>query len=85
MARPCPSQSSIDLTAGREAFADQMDHLADRCRSNRPIRADQPVHLPGDQAARGVAQTRQHGIQILNDTWQGLSAWAERLHVALPA
>lgn len=74
-----------DLFAGREAFADQMDHLADRCRSNRPIRADQPVRLPGDQAARGVAQARQHGIQVPDDTWQSLSAWAERLHVALPA
>jgi LDH2 family malate/lactate/ureidoglycolate dehydrogenase len=62
-----------------------MDHLADRCRSNRPIRVDQPVRLPGDQAARGVAQARQHGIQIPDDTWRGLSTWAERLRVALPA
>lgn len=74
-----------DLFAGRDAFADQMDHLAERCRSNRPIRADQPVRLPGDQAARGVAQARQHGIAYPSDTWQGLTAWAERLHVALPA
>ena len=74
-----------DLFAGRDAFADQMDHLAERCRSNRPIRADQPVRLPGDQAARGVAQAQRDGMAYPPDTWQALSQWAERLHVALPA
>ena len=42
--------------AGREAFAEQMDHLADRCRENRPIDPSRPVRLPGDQAARGITR-----------------------------
>src|SRR5215510_10923893 len=40
-----------EFFAGREAFADQMNHLSDRCRANKPVRADRPVRMPGDQAA----------------------------------
>ena len=29
------------LFAGSGAFTEQMDHLSERCRSNRPIHADQ--------------------------------------------
>jgi LDH2 family malate/lactate/ureidoglycolate dehydrogenase len=74
-----------DLFAGRDAFAEQMDHLADRCRANKPVRADQPVRMPGDQAARGVARVETDGITFDSPTWQALTAWAERLHVPLPA
>jgi LDH2 family malate/lactate/ureidoglycolate dehydrogenase len=73
-----------ELFAGREAFAQQMDFLAERCRSNRPIRADQPVRLPGDQAARGVAQAAQQGISYDTNTWQALAQWAQRLSVDMP-
>ena len=51
-----------DFFAGREAFAEQVDYLSDGCRRNRPIRADRPVRVPGDQAARGVAQALAEGI-----------------------
>ncbi len=73
-----------ELFAGREAFTEQMDFLAERCRSNRPIRADQPVRLPGDQAARGVAQAAEQGINYDAKTWSAITAWADRLAVALP-
>jgi LDH2 family malate/lactate/ureidoglycolate dehydrogenase len=74
-----------DLFAGREAFTEQMDYLAERCRSNRPIRADQPVRLPGDQAARGVAAAQEQGISYDANAWSAISQWADRLGVALPA
>lgn len=74
-----------DLFAGRDAFAEQMDHLSDRCRANRPVRADQPVRMPGDQAARGVARAESEGIAFDAPTWQSLTEWATRLQVALPA
>ncbi|WP_310463108.1 Ldh family oxidoreductase [Sphaerotilus sp.] len=73
-----------DFFAGRDAFAAQMDHLSDRCRSNRPIRADRPVRLPGDQAAAGLAQAEADGLRLDDATWQQLAACAERLGVALP-
>jgi LDH2 family malate/lactate/ureidoglycolate dehydrogenase len=74
-----------ELFAGREAFGEQMDHLSDRCRANRPVRADQPVRLPGDQAARGVARAQSEGIAFDAPTWQALTEWGTRLQVALPA
>jgi L-lactate dehydrogenase len=72
------------LFAGRDAFGEQMDHLAERCRSNRPIRADQPVRLPGDQAARGIERAQRDGINYTPAVWQALGDWAQRLGVTLP-
>lgn len=72
------------LFAGRKAFGKQMEHLADRCRSNRPIRTDQPVRLPGDQAARGIERAQRDGISYTPAAWQALGDWAQRLGVTLP-
>ena len=73
-----------DLFAGRDAFAEQMDHLSERCRDNRPIRADRPVRLPGDQAARGIEQAQAEGIGYDAATWAGLADCARQLGVELP-
>ena len=73
-----------DLFAGDEAFATQTDHLSDRCRSNRPIHADRPVRVPGDQAARGIADATANGITCDASTWQALSDCAATLRVAVP-
>jgi LDH2 family malate/lactate/ureidoglycolate dehydrogenase len=72
------------LFAGTQAFTEQMDHLSERCRSNRPIRADQPVRMPGDQAARGVADALAQGISFDAATWAALAGWAQRLGVVAP-
>lgn len=71
--------------AGRDAFAEQMDHLADRCRENRPIDPRRPVRLPGDQAARGITQAADHGIRYPAATWRAIKSAAEQLGVPLPA
>ena len=73
-----------DLFAGDEAFATQTNHLSDRCRSNRPIHPDRPVRVPGDQAARGIADATANGITYDALTWQALSDCAATLRVALP-
>ncbi len=72
------------LFAGSGAFAEQMNHLSERCRSNRPIHADQPVRMPGDQAARGIAAAQAQGIGYDAQAWSVISQWADRLGVALP-
>lgn len=74
-----------ELFAGHDAFTGQMNHLSDQCRGNRPIRADQPVRLPGDQAAQSLARARSHGIALEAATWDALSTAAHALNVALPA
>ena len=75
---------SPDAFSGADVFAEQMDYLSERCRSNRPIDAAQPVRMPGDQAARGIAAARQGGIAFDVTTWQALAQWASKLGVALP-
>jgi len=72
------------LFAGAEAFAEQMDSFSARCRSNRPIDPARPVRVPGDQAARGIAQAEREGIELDAATWQSLQTWARELTVALP-
>jgi LDH2 family malate/lactate/ureidoglycolate dehydrogenase len=75
---------SPESFSGADVFTGQMDYLSERCRSNRPIDAAQPVRMPGDQAARGIAAAQQHGIAFDDSTWQALAQWAGKLGVALP-
>jgi LDH2 family malate/lactate/ureidoglycolate dehydrogenase len=72
------------MFAGGDAFAEQMDHLSERCRNNHPIHADQPVRMPGDQAARSAAAAQAKGISYDAQAWSAISQWADRLGVALP-
>ncbi|WP_084267461.1 Ldh family oxidoreductase [Azohydromonas lata] len=71
--------------AGREAFMEQTDHLSRQCRANRPIDPARPVRMPGDQAARLEQQARAQGIAYGAAAWTALTAWADRLGVAVPA
>ena len=73
-----------ELFAGRDAFAEQMDHLSERCRQNKPIDPARPVRLPGDQAAQGVLQAASQGIRYSSQSWAGIAEWARRLDVTLP-
>jgi len=73
-----------ELFAGREAFERQTAFFADQCRDSRPIRADRPVRLPGDQAARAIAQAQAEGIRCERATWTALVDCAQRLGVPLP-
>jgi LDH2 family malate/lactate/ureidoglycolate dehydrogenase len=74
-----------DLFAGRDAFAAQMNSFSDQCRSNRPIRPDQPVRVPGDQAARNVSAAEAAGISYPARTWAALTEAAAKLGVKAPS
>lgn len=73
-----------ELFAGAQAFNEQMDHLGAQCRSNRPIHPEQAVRMPGDQAARSVAEAQAHGMTYDGATWAALGDWAQRLGVPMP-
>ncbi|HTQ00727.1 MAG TPA: Ldh family oxidoreductase [Casimicrobiaceae bacterium] len=73
-----------EFFAGRDAFAEQMDFLAEQCRANRPIRADRPVRLPGDQAAQSIEAARKHGVAYDDVTWSSLARCASELGISLP-
>ena len=72
------------LFAGADAFAEQMGELSERCRNNRPIDANRPVRVPGDNAACGIEQAQTDGIAFDTTTWATLADCAARLGVALP-
>ncbi|WP_212744153.1 Ldh family oxidoreductase [Ramlibacter sp. 2FC] len=74
-----------DFFAGREAFAEQVDHLSERCRSNRPVDPARPVRVPGDQAASSLARAQADGLAYDEATWQALNDWARKLGVSSPA
>jgi LDH2 family malate/lactate/ureidoglycolate dehydrogenase len=73
-----------ELFAGREAFAEQMDYLSDRCRENRPINPERPVRVPGDQAARGVAMSLHAGIAYDSMDWAAIERCANEMGVPAP-
>ncbi len=67
--------------AGREAFEAQMGFFADQCRANPPIDPSRPVRLPGEQAARSIAQCQADGVPVSIPTATALLGWADRLGV----
>ena len=73
-----------DFFDGQSAFCEEMDFLADQCRANRPVRADRPVRLPGDNAAQCIAAAKAHGVAYDDATWSALARCAEQLGVAMP-
>ena len=75
---------SPDMFAGGDAFAEQMNHLSDRCRTNKPINPAQPVRVPGDAAAKSIADAQKNGINYDVLTWDGLCEWANKLGVEVP-
>lgn len=74
-----------DFFAGRDAFAEQMNFLSEKCRANRPIRAGQPVRVPGDHAARGIEAAMREGMGFDSRSWEAIAHCAKELGVALPS
>jgi len=74
-----------ELFAGADAFAEQTDFFTERCRANRPVDSKQPVRIPGDAAARGMAQAAAEGIRYDEATAAALRDCAAKLSVPLPA
>jgi L-lactate dehydrogenase len=73
-----------DFFGGREAFEEQMDFLSEKCRANRPIRAGEPVRVPGDQAARGIEAAKREGVSYEPKSWEAIARCAKELGVAPP-
>jgi LDH2 family malate/lactate/ureidoglycolate dehydrogenase len=55
-----------DLQAfgGKDAFLRQMDHVAARCRGNRPADAGKPVRLPGEGGLKRRALQEKDGVRL---------------------
>lgn len=71
-----------EMFAGSEAFATEVDFLADKVRANRPADPARPVRMPGDNAARAIAAAERDGIAVEGRTLEALRGWAGKLGVA---
>ena len=69
--------------AGREAFLEQMDYLADRCHANAPLREGVPVRMPGELAERRIAEAEAQGLALPEPLLRPLSTCAERYGLTL--
>ena len=54
----------LDAFGGKDAFLRQMDHLADACRSNKPIDPARPVRLPGEQGLARRKRQLNEGVRL---------------------
>jgi LDH2 family malate/lactate/ureidoglycolate dehydrogenase len=70
--------------AGQQAFGDQVNHLAQRCRASRPIDPARPVRLPGDQAAQSLARAKRIGVTLEQALVDRLTDEANALGVEVP-
>ena len=69
---------------GRDAFARQMQWIADACRENPPVAAGPPVRLPGDNGLRKRRDQLAHGVMLNPEIIPALEPWADKLGVAIP-
>lgn len=54
----------LEAFGGKDAFLRQMDHVAERCRTNAPIDTARPVRLPGQAGLARRAEQRASGVRL---------------------
>ncbi len=67
--------------AGEDEFLDQMDFITEACHANPPLDPARPVRLPGEQAARSIADAETHGVKLAAETITALTKSAARLGI----
>jgi L-lactate dehydrogenase len=69
---------------GREAFARQMDWIAQACHDAKPRPDTQGARLPGERGLRVAREQAASGIALHASILPALAPWAERYGVAMP-
>ena len=69
---------------GDDAFARQVDRLAEACLASAPVRESHPVRLPGQLALERKATALRAGVELFPDVVPALRTLAERLGLPLP-
>jgi len=74
-----------DLKAfgGHAEFLRQMDTVAERCRTNKPIDPQRPVRLPGEGGLARRAQQLKEGVQLHPSILPSLEDYANKFGVKL--
>lgn len=72
-----------DRFAGRDAFLDEMQQLADDARASRPVPGGAPVRLPGERALAHRQRVDAEGLDLPAPLLEALRPFAERYGIAL--
>jgi LDH2 family malate/lactate/ureidoglycolate dehydrogenase len=70
--------------AALDAFTQQMQGIADACRSNPPRSGGAAVRLPGDSAQRKRSEQLRSGIALQAEIMPALQPWMQLLGVEAP-
>ncbi|RZL64615.1 MAG: Ldh family oxidoreductase [Variovorax sp.] len=73
----------LDAFSGKDAFLRQMDHVAERCRSNVPIDPAKPVRLPGQGGLARRAEQLRDGVRLHPSIATGLEPVGSRYGLSL--
>ena len=71
--------------AGIDAFAHQMQGVAEACRNNPPRAGGAAVRLPGERGLKKRRAQGAAGVALNAEIMPTLQPWADRLGVAMPA
>jgi LDH2 family malate/lactate/ureidoglycolate dehydrogenase len=89
--KPAPWTASIfvqlidpDAFGGRDAFAREMQYVADLCHGTPVATGNPPVRLPGEGALARRRRQIRDGVELHATIVPALAPWAERFGVALP-
>ncbi|MDM0044275.1 Ldh family oxidoreductase [Variovorax dokdonensis] len=74
----------LDAFGGKDAFLRQMTHIANACRTNRPVDATRPVRLPGQAGLDRRARQAALGVGLHPGIAPALTPLGERLGVPFP-
>jgi len=69
---------------GRDAFAHQMDWIAQACHQARPRPGTAGARLPGERGLRLAREQAQRGVALHRGILPALAPWAQRYGVAMP-
>jgi LDH2 family malate/lactate/ureidoglycolate dehydrogenase len=69
---------------GTEAFAQQMDWIAQQCESNPPADPQRPVRLPGRRGLALRDEQMAQGVRLSDGVVAAVAAWAAKYEVAMP-
>jgi LDH2 family malate/lactate/ureidoglycolate dehydrogenase len=68
---------------GTEAFAQQMDWIAQQCESNPPADPQRPVRLPGRRGLALRDEQLAQGVRLSDGVVAAVAAWAARYELSM--
>ena len=75
----------LEAFGGKADFLRQMDHIAQACRSNRPIDDAKPVRLPGEGGLKRRTRQAQGGVALHPSIAPALAPLAQRYGLSFPS